>query len=562
VHVSPVDAATMFKQPPSTSTAAVCIEASLHAGLAIALTLAARTPGLSALAGAALTLTALQLRFLHHPASAPPFSALFTPPAGVRAAGTPADALGLAPAALLPAVLTGLVSPAASGPAVALGWYVLAFGSATPSWQRWWVVEAAALTVAAIGGWAGWGWGWGAAAWAAALGASVRALLAAWDGCFTLAEAACVAAAAGAVARRVVRTPLGAGAAASPPPAQLADTLATAALAEAVLLGAVVIPAAAAGRRWWGAAAAWPDGRPRSRGSPGGMPPRAWVATFYAALVALTAAPTAWLGVALGTRNPAAAVAAFLVMPPGHGAMLLYWVAVGGASAAAVAAARRVPGLLAPSAEGTPQRRARRVVARKTFHGLAVALFFPALVRTPDLLAVAAAVALALFLAVEAVRVAGVPPASTLTRAMDRLLDERDGGVVVTTHMTLLVGCVLPMWLRLPSQRAAVVGLAGVGVGDAVAAAVGVTYGRRTWLARSTRTVAGSIAGWAAAVGLAAAWVAACATDDPAPWAAELPRWAAALAWVLAAEAVTGQIDNLVLGAGGVAAAMLAGIGT
>lgn len=313
--------------------------------------------------------------------------------------------------------------------------------------------------------------------------------------------------------------------------------------------------------------------------------------TWYAGLIALTAIPTAWLGAVLRTRNPVGVVVAFLVSPRGHAAMLLYWVAVLAAAAGVGAATSRgrflrkersvPPGAAAVAAAATAppaptatssHRRAARVIGRKAYHLLAVTLFFPALVATPLLLAAASAAALALFLAVEAVRAAGVPPGGMLTHAMGGLLDDRDAGAVVTTHMTLLVGCVLPLWLRLPppprGAGVAVVGLAAVGVGDAVAAAVGVRWGRHRWAAGTTRSMEGSAAGWGAALGLCALWVGADASSRDGGvggrWAAaaDLGRWAAVLVWVSAMEAVTGQIDNLVLGAGGVVAALLVGLGS
>ncbi|GAB0498147.1 hypothetical protein MMPV_009488 [Pyropia vietnamensis] len=610
---------------------AVVIEAALYAVLSVTLALTAPSPppALLPLTVAAVVATAAQLH------------------------GHPADALGLAPAALLPAIVCGVVAPATGRATVAVGWYVLVYGATPHRWRRAWVVEAAgisaitivvaaAATAASRGGDSGWGgdwgsgWGgWGAAdaAWAVGVAATVRAVLTFWDGSLTLAEAAAVAHAAGGVARRVVGGGSAAAivaAAAAPTTAtdvpagvpRVADAVVTAALLEALLVGALAIPASAAGRRWWTrrrhpqSAPTWLSVRRGGSGSasdngsscgsggddgcggggggggwPGGVAPPWWVVTWYAGLVALTAIPTTWLGTVLRTRNPVGVVVTFLVSPRGHAAMLVYWAALLAAAAgfgaallrrrfprkergvppASVAAAAVTAAVAAGSARSS-HLRAAQVVGRKAYHLLAVALFFPALVATPLLLAVASAAALALFLAVEAVRAAGVPPGGTLTRAMGGLLDDRDAGAVVTTHMTLLVGCVLPLWLRLPppprGAGIAVVGLAAVGVGDAVAAVVGVRWGRHRWAAGTTRSMEGSAAGWGAALGLCVLWVGADAGGSGGGWgrgwaaATDVGRWAAVLGWVSAMEAVTGQIDNLVLGAGGVAVALLVGLGS
>lgn len=632
--------------PPPLFPLAVAIEAVLYAALSITLALTAPSPppALLPLTAAAVAATAAQLHGGRRPNSPPPSppasvttsaatgaaTLLFTPPPGTRRGGPhPADALGLAPAALLPVVVCGVVAPAAGRAAVAVGWYVLVYGAAPPRWRRAWAVEAAAIAAAGVAvavtavtasrhggasGGAGYGSGGGAAdaAWAVGTAATVRAVLATWDGSLTLAEAAAVAHAAVGVARRVagggpaavaaVAAAAAASDSASPAGVPLvADAVVTAALMGALLVGAFGIPASAAGGRWWArrryppCAPTWPPARGGGSagssagsiggsGGPGGVAPPWWVVTWYAGLVALAAIPTTWLGCVLGTRNPVGVVMAFLVLPHGHAAMLLYWAAVLAAAVGVAAAASR--GWLIGRSKGAPSRaaaaaiddtaatsghrRAARVVGRKAYHLLAVALFFPALVATPLLLAAASAVALALFLAIEAVRAAGVPPGGTLTWAMGGLLDDRDAGAVVTTHMTLLVGCVLPLWLRLPPPpRAgvAVVGLAAVGVGDAVAAVVGVRWGLHRWAAGTARSVEGSAAGWAAAFGLCALWVGIHARGggrEGGQWAtvADMSRWAAVLGWVSALEAVTGQIDNLMLGAGGVAAALLVELGS
>ena len=93
---------------------------------------------------------------------------------------------------------------------------------------------------------------------------------------------------------------------------------------------------------------------------------------------------------------------------------------------------------------------------RKGYHIIALLLFLPALALEPELLAVALAVAFAALLALEAVRVGGVPRVSrALTGFMTAFTDARDGGVLFITHLALLVGMAAPIWVAVLSKQGA-----------------------------------------------------------------------------------------------------------
>ena len=168
-----------------------------------------------------------------------------------------------------------------------------------------------------------------------------------------------------------------------------------------------------------------------------------------------------------------------------------------------------------------------------------------------------------------------IPPlAAPLSAFFARFLDSRDGGTLVLTHLYLLLGCALPLWLAdalpgiasLPAAAAGagagapprsvaldVAPFAGVvvlGMGDAVASVVGIHLGRCRWPG-TRKTVEGTAAAAASMLLLLlllrrllqggrghAEWLGP-ATD----W------WAAALctALVCLLEAWTSQIDNLFL---------------
>lgn len=160
---------------------------------------------------------------------------------------------------------------------------------------------------------------------------------------------------------------------------------------------------------------------------------------------------------------------------------------------------------------------------------------------------------------VQVVRLESVEPLSTIIgRAFAPFLDEKDHGALILSHIYLLVGVASPLWLtpcplgemsigQWPASPRSVLpllsGVLAVGLGD-TAASVGGTYmGRRKW-AGTKKTVEGSLCGVAAQMvgvaGLAGAGVV--AMTFPA-WG----RLVVAVGLVAAIEALTDQVDNIVL---------------
>lgn len=180
------------------------------------------------------------------------------------------------------------------------------------------------------------------------------------------------------------------------------------------------------------------------------------------------------------------------------------------------------------------QSKVSKSVARKFYHALAMAIFGGGAWCDVQLTAFASAVALGALVIGEMLRVAGTRAMRDIIEAVaGGLLDDRDGGPVVVTHLYLLLGCAAPFWAA-PDPVVARGGLITLCVMDAVAAAVGTRYGRTRWPA-NTRTVEGTIAG------VVVAGAVACALGGP---------WriiCVATAFAGALECVTDQIDNLVL---------------
>ena len=227
------------------------------------------------------------------------------------------------------------------------------------------------------------------------------------------------------------------------------------------------------------------------------------------------------------------------------------------------------------------------VLARKYFHLVALALFVPPTVAVPSLMALAYAVAACLLLVMEAVR--GDLPTGILRRGngggrmdlngfYEAFLDEKDlagggeggggkggGRRFVVTHITLVCGCAIPLWISAllghgdaqASVRSGLLPLLGVlvlGVGDTAAAAAGIGLGRTTWPG-TRRTAEGSLA---MLLSMVLAVVAYAYYLHPLPGGGGGGRAAAdavgealgvlpELALLTALEACTGQIDNLVL---------------
>lgn len=132
-------------------------------------------------------------------------------------------------------------------------------------------------------------------------------------------------------------------------------------------------------------------------------------------------------------------------------------------------------------------------ITRKYFHFIVVATYIPGIIFDRPLLYVAATVCLAVFIFLEYVRYFRIKPLGhTLRSLLSLFLDERDSGPLILTHIYLLLGMSLPIWLiprpctqkdSLEGARALVpyAGVLAVGVGDTVASIFGSTMGEIRW---------------------------------------------------------------------------------
>ncbi|KAF4120582.1 Dolichol kinase [Geosmithia morbida] len=167
---------------------------------------------------------------------------------------------------------------------------------------------------------------------------------------------------------------------------------------------------------------------------------------------------------------------------------------------------------------------------RKVFHFTMVGMLLPATFVDPAFAALALSLALAVFLLLDLLRASQLPPLSKpIASFLAPYVDGRDfRGPVVISHIFLLVGCAVPLWLalatlprsgagcsrgwELPSREVSMVsGVVCVGLGDAAASLIGRRYGHRKWLWGGGKSLEGSLAfalAVAAGLAFARAWLA------------------------------------------------------
>lgn len=155
---------------------------------------------------------------------------------------------------------------------------------------------------------------------------------------------------------------------------------------------------------------------------------------------------------------------------------------------------------------------------RKVFHGMMVLILLPTTFIDPTFCSLALALILAIFLLLDLFRASQLPPLSKpIAYFLTPYVDGRDlRGPVVVSHIFLLIGCAVPLWLSLGAMDrigdgwelesrdvSMVSGVVCVGMGDAAASLIGRRFGRHKWLWPGGKSIEGSVAfALAVAVGL------------------------------------------------------------
>jgi len=142
---------------------------------------------------------------------------------------------------------------------------------------------------------------------------------------------------------------------------------------------------------------------------------------------------------------------------------------------------------------------------RKIFHALILLLFLPPLsmTRLHVFVSFAGGVTLCIFLWLEYLRLYVFHNQLSVVNEYFELFvtenEQYQQGRIITSHVTLLVGCAAPLWMHLylPNDMSdwviPFIGLITVGVGDAMAAVVGSRYGQTKW-PHSRKSYVGSLA--------------------------------------------------------------------
>ena len=150
---------------------------------------------------------------------------------------------------------------------------------------------------------------------------------------------------------------------------------------------------------------------------------------------------------------------------------------------------------------------------RKVFHGMMVAMFLPTIFIDPTFVALAFALILSAFLLLDLFRASQLPPLSKpLTFFLAPYVDGRDHrGPVIVSHIFLLIGCAIPLWLSIAASEqtgqgpwqgwevknreiSMISGIVCVGMGDAAASLIGRRFGRRRWCWSGGKSLEGSFA--------------------------------------------------------------------
>jgi dolichol kinase len=150
---------------------------------------------------------------------------------------------------------------------------------------------------------------------------------------------------------------------------------------------------------------------------------------------------------------------------------------------------------------------------RKVFHGTMVLMLLPTIFIDPCFVALALSLVLAIFLLLDLIRASQLPPLSKpIAKFLTPYVDGRDlRGPVVVSHIFLLIGCAIPLWLSLAGTErigtepwegwnvksrdvSMLAGVICVGMGDAAASLIGRRYGRRKWPWAGGKSLEGSLA--------------------------------------------------------------------
>uniref|UniRef100_T1J6W6 dolichol kinase n=1 Tax=Strigamia maritima TaxID=126957 RepID=T1J6W6_STRMM len=131
-------------------------------------------------------------------------------------------------------------------------------------------------------------------------------------------------------------------------------------------------------------------------------------------------------------------------------------------------------------------------VLRKYFHLMVLGVFIPGIIFDQDFLRISSALLFGIFVLLECLRFFDIPPISgIINNHFKFFLDEKDQGPLILSHIYLLVGSSIPIWLC-SSGIHSFSGVISIGIGDAFASIGGKMFGKHRW-PESSKTIEGTI---------------------------------------------------------------------
>ena len=135
-----------------------------------------------------------------------------------------------------------------------------------------------------------------------------------------------------------------------------------------------------------------------------------------------------------------------------------------------------------------------KTIVRKMFHGLAFMIFIP-LYKDIEFFTMVTVIMFDIFTRLEMIRINKISPFSKLlTSFLEPFREEQDSGPMILTHIYLLFGLSLPLWLTVGEKDfdkkflndpfyflSVYCGVMSLCVGDTFASLVGTIYGKRKW---------------------------------------------------------------------------------
>lgn len=141
-------------------------------------------------------------------------------------------------------------------------------------------------------------------------------------------------------------------------------------------------------------------------------------------------------------------------------------------------------------------RTSANTVIRKVYHVAIVIIFLTGAKYDLNLLYFTSSAALLIFILLENIRINRLKPlGNVIDQIFKQFIDEKDSGILTLTHIYLLVGFSLPIWIvaELKGDLLFASGLITIGIGDTMASFVGFLFGRHRWK-NSMKTYEGTAA--------------------------------------------------------------------